>query len=180
MIFSQGKSFLIEGVIKDMESLENLTGCTIQIIGSEIGAATNLDGEFKLLSPFDPTIIQVSYLGYNSVIDTLEFQSTLTINLEIKLKKQYKEIDEIVITPSLLTPKQKAIDDIAKKHIYLYEKFEDTNKIIDKKLAFKYGFEYQNGDTSLMKSYNDYMIKYLEKRNGKNWYQKFKIELLSK
>jgi hypothetical protein len=47
-------------------------------------------------------------------------------------------------------------------------------------LTKKYGFYYQNrgclvSDTTnkLAESYNDQVIEYLSKRNGKNWYKKF-------
>ena len=72
--------------------------------------------------------------------------------------------------------------DISNGIIQIYKDINDSNKEISKNLASKYGFKFNYPDEVIMilnvEEYNNTVIKFLEKRNGTNWYERFKNELM--
>lgn len=76
----------IKGCITDQKSKEPLIGATVQIVGSSIGAVTDIDGNFQLSGVEDGIYdIEIKYVGYktavkrqvkieNNKITTLDFE----------------------------------------------------------------------------------------------------------
>ena len=59
----------VSGTVRDAETGETLPYASVLVIGTQIGAASNVDGYFVLLGvPADSLTLQVSYLGYQTAL----------------------------------------------------------------------------------------------------------------
>lgn len=70
----------ITGVVKDSATGQPLTGVTIKIKGENVGTITDAQGKFSLEVP-DGAVLEVSYLGYNSIAIPVEEKSNFQISL---------------------------------------------------------------------------------------------------
>lgn len=82
---------LVTGTVTD-DSGEPLTGATVMVEGTSIGAVTDLDGNFQLNVPEGKKSLLVSYIGYNN--QTVEITSS---HLNIVLKQNQEILDEVVV-----------------------------------------------------------------------------------
>jgi len=83
----------VSGSVADENGLP-LPGVTVQLKDASIGAVTDFDGNFSLNVPDRPqTTLVFSFLGYKTQEITINNQSTF----EVKMKKDSKSLDEIVI-----------------------------------------------------------------------------------
>lgn len=61
----------VSGVVKDAQTGEPLIGCNISIVGTTLGASTNIDGEYFILNiPPGKYDIQASMIGYQRVLQS--------------------------------------------------------------------------------------------------------------
>ncbi|OQX73155.1 MAG: TonB-dependent receptor, partial [Bacteroidetes bacterium 4484_249] len=58
----------VKGVIKDSQTNETLIGATILLEGTSIGAATDIDGKFKIDAPAGSYKLDITYVGYDKII----------------------------------------------------------------------------------------------------------------
>ena len=74
----------IKGNICDKETREPLTGATVQVAGTSLGAVADIDGNYQLnLRPGNYTL-QVSYVGYRTETrDVAVTQANLVLNFEL-------------------------------------------------------------------------------------------------
>lgn len=91
-------SFLF-GKIKDHKTLEPLVGATISIEGGT-GISTDMDGNFKIKLAPGSYKLTFSYLGYESLTETITLADNALEELNIRLKYKSKELEVIVITSS--------------------------------------------------------------------------------
>ncbi|TDI71431.1 MAG: TonB-dependent receptor [Bacteroidetes bacterium] len=88
----------ISGTVAEAKSGETLPHANVRLIGTTLGAATNIEGHFVIVGvPVGVQTIKVSYLGFLTVemeIDTEE----LTGPLLIELIAATDELDEILVT----------------------------------------------------------------------------------
>lgn len=80
----------VRGTVVD-ETGNPAVGATAQVVGAQIGAATDLDGNFALQNVKTGSDITISYVGYKT--QTVKAAS----NLQIKLEPDSKLIDEVVV-----------------------------------------------------------------------------------
>ena len=72
----------IKGHLGDEESGEDLIGASIKIIGSKYGCVSDFNGDFKIQTNIDlPFSVEVSYIGYNQKIISIENMQFLEIEL---------------------------------------------------------------------------------------------------
>lgn len=84
----------IEGVVKD-DMGETMPGVTVMIKGTSIGAATDIDGKYKLEVTRTPgMIISFSFIG----METKEVAYTGQKTINITLGEDTQKIDEVVVT----------------------------------------------------------------------------------
>lgn len=88
-----------KAVIKDSETKEPLIGATAILSGTATGATADIDGLITLTNiPNGKQIIEFRYIGYETRKDTFEFPLTTSNLIEIFLKSNADELDEIVIS----------------------------------------------------------------------------------
>ncbi len=81
--YCHGQSTL-RGIILDMVSKEPLIGANILIQGTSRGTISDFDGSFELKVDDFPVVISLSYLGYNSKVETI---TSPTENMEVLLEE---------------------------------------------------------------------------------------------
>ena len=102
--FSAIAQIQIKGIIIDGLSNETLIGATVIIKESGKGTSTNFDGEYSIIYKGKlPTILKISYLGYNS----LEIEVNSQKPKAIKLFADSKNLKEVKVVDSRITQKQK-------------------------------------------------------------------------
>lgn len=88
-----------KAVIKDSETKEPLIGATAILSETATGATADINGMITLTNiPNGKQIIEFRYIGYETRKDTFDFPLTTSNLIEIFLKSNANELDEIVIS----------------------------------------------------------------------------------
>jgi iron complex outermembrane recepter protein len=87
----------LTGKITDKKSGEPIAGATVFIPELKSGAIADKDGIYKIENlPKTKVIVQVSFLGYKSVVENADLSKTSTLN--INMEEAITEMNEVVIT----------------------------------------------------------------------------------
>lgn len=99
---AQNQTQTIKGKVFDAQSKYPLVGANVILVGSDpqIGASTDLEGEFKLLNvPIGRQMIKITYLGYNEkTLPNLLVTAGKEVFFNIDLEEQVLSVGEIVVT----------------------------------------------------------------------------------
>lgn len=89
----------IAGVVTDAQTGETLIGANVIVEGTQLGAATNEEGEYFILQISPGTYsVQASYIGYHTkTITDVRVETDLTTRLNIELESQAIETPELEI-----------------------------------------------------------------------------------
>lgn len=90
------EKFTLSGVITDESSNETLIGANIIIPSIQAGTTSNEYGFYSITLDKGVYEFQISYLGYKSIIQTLDLSKDLIINF--KISPESESLDEIIIT----------------------------------------------------------------------------------
>mgnify|MGYP000911074430 FL=1 len=91
-------------VVRNSENKNPLIGVTASIKGTSLAATSNENGQIIIVNvPDGVQEIHFSYVGFNERIDTLEFPLKDTSVIEILLKENSEELDEVVISSTRST-----------------------------------------------------------------------------
>lgn len=107
--FAQTK---VSGVVID-EFGEPVAFANVLFKNSTEGTITNDDGRFYMESPNNHSILQISFVGYETLNLTLE--TKVTYKIEAVLKESGEELNEVVIFSGKLSKKNNPAIDILKK-----------------------------------------------------------------
>lgn len=108
---SLAQSGVVQGRVIDFTSGEKLVGANVMVKGTVIGAATNVDGEFRIEGvPVGNQIIRTSYLGYNPDETEVEVFEDRVVEIVIKLNSEVIEGEEVLVTGQL-KGQQRAINE---------------------------------------------------------------------
>ena len=94
----------LRGVVTD-ETNQPVIGATVVVKGSTIGVTTNIDGEFSLSGLKQGDIVEVSYLGY----DTVEVAYNQQTSVDVVLREASISIDNVVVTALGIKRSEKAL-----------------------------------------------------------------------
>lgn len=94
-IFAQEK-FTLSGTVTDSQSNETLIGVNIIIPEIQSGTITNEYGFYSITLPEGTYNVQISYLGFKTIIESIELNTDITKNF--KLSESAESLDEVVIT----------------------------------------------------------------------------------
>ena len=89
----------IKGQIKDSDSKEPLIGATVQIIGSSMGAVTDIDGNFQLAGGEDGIYdIEIKYVGYKTVVKRqIKIEDNRIVTLDFELKADTQMLSDVTV-----------------------------------------------------------------------------------
>ena len=84
LMFASGK---IKGKVVDAGSGEPLVGANVVVVGSSMGAATNVSGEYTVLNvPSGTFTLKTSYVGYQTItISNIRVNNDLTTDANFQL-----------------------------------------------------------------------------------------------
>lgn len=89
----------VEGTVIDAETGETLPGANVLVVGTDIGAATNVDGEFRLPNvPAGEQILRASFVGYFEFETEVEVTADTVTEVIIELEEDLADLDEVVVT----------------------------------------------------------------------------------
>ena len=99
-IFGQGT---IQGVVKDSISHDALVGADVFLVGTSLGAAVDINGEYQITKiPSGKYTVQISYLGYKAKELKVNVQNEKTIELNVQLSPDVVVGEEVVVTGQAL------------------------------------------------------------------------------
>jgi outer membrane receptor protein involved in Fe transport len=94
-----GTTGKLAGVVKDTQTGEALPGVAVQIVGTTIGAATNIDGEYFIINvPPGRYRIKASLVGYTPVeVKDVKVSLDLTTNIDFNLTTQTIDMGTVTV-----------------------------------------------------------------------------------
>jgi len=95
LAFSQQK-YTVSGSISEAASNETLIGVTVAVPELGTGVTTNEYGFYSITLPEGTYRLQISYLGFEEVVQSIELSQNLRLN--IKMEEAAEELDEVVVT----------------------------------------------------------------------------------
>ena len=98
--FSQEK-FTLSGTISDSKTNETLIGVNVFCPENKVGIITNEYGFYSITLPKGDYKVQISYLGYESIIETIVL--TQNIKKNFALLETGQQLDEVIITEKTAT-----------------------------------------------------------------------------
>lgn len=89
----------IAGKVVDADTKEPLIGANIIVLGTTLGSATNVDGEYFILNVAPGTYsIKASYIGYNDyTIENIRVYGDLTTDINFELSIKSFETKEVIV-----------------------------------------------------------------------------------
>ncbi|MCB9205847.1 MAG: TonB-dependent receptor [Ignavibacteriales bacterium] len=100
MLMFAGTTGKISGSVKDSQTGEPLIGANILIEGTNLGAATDVNGEFVILNiPPNKYNVKISFIGYEVLIVTnVAIIVDQTTQLNVELNAQSIQVADVVVT----------------------------------------------------------------------------------
>lgn len=96
LIFAQGS---IRGAITDSLTNDKLIGATISVVGTSLGAMTDVEGEYKLSNvPIGKRQLKITYIGYKTKFIFVDVTEGQTKRVNVKIVIDAVNINEIVVT----------------------------------------------------------------------------------
>ncbi|MEM6359693.1 MAG: TonB-dependent receptor [Bacteroidota bacterium] len=90
-----GQKVSLNGYVKDVSNGEALIGATVLVKEIAGGTTANVYGYYSVTLPPGTYTVEFSYIGYNSVVQTIDL--TTNRRLDVELKTEATELDEIVV-----------------------------------------------------------------------------------
>lgn len=81
---SFAQNYTVSGVVTSDASGEKLIGANIFILGTSLGAATDLDGNYSISVPEGTYTIVCSYIGFERIEKSIDVNQNLTVNFSLK------------------------------------------------------------------------------------------------
>lgn len=98
-VFGQGT---LRGVVTDSLTHEKLVGVNVVLMGTGIGNATNIEGEYKITSiPEKAYTVRISCIGYEAKVTEVDFSKNNAIQLNVRLRPIVIQGQEVVITAQM-------------------------------------------------------------------------------
>jgi hypothetical protein len=88
--------FTLSGIVTDINTTETLIGVNVVIPELQAGTMTNEYGFYSITLEEGTYQLQISYLGFKTITQTLELNADKTLNF--KLEESAESLDEIIIT----------------------------------------------------------------------------------
>lgn len=87
----------ISGHVTESATGEPLPGVTILIQGTDFGTATARDGEFSFRIPTGTYVLRFSFIGFQTVIDTVTVRRDAVTELSVRMHPATYDLDEVTV-----------------------------------------------------------------------------------
>ncbi len=94
-LFGAAQKVTLSGYLKDKESGEDLIGATVFVQELKVGAAANIYGFYSLTVPKGEYTFEFSFIGYETITQTMNLQENTKLNLELGISSQ--TLQEVVV-----------------------------------------------------------------------------------
>lgn len=91
-LFAQNNDHVVSGTVTEANG-EPLIGVNVSILGTSVGASTNMDGEYTLSLPDPDAVLVFSYIGYQQ--QEIEVNGRETIDVVLNLDTS--QLDDLVV-----------------------------------------------------------------------------------
>ena len=81
----------VNGTVVSQDDGQPVIGATVQVVGANVGAVTNSNGQFSLTMPAGKTMLRITYIG----MEPLEVSARP--NMRILLTSDQKALDEVIV-----------------------------------------------------------------------------------
>ena len=89
----------LKGVVTDASTNEPMIGVNVVIQGTSLGAATTIDGAYKVVGiPEKMMNVKISCIGYEPVVKAVDFSKNASVTLNVQLKPGVIQGEEVVVT----------------------------------------------------------------------------------
>ncbi|MBC7381562.1 MAG: TonB-dependent receptor [Bacteroidia bacterium] len=90
---AQQKNYTVSGNIKDAKNGEDLIGASISVPSLKLGVSTNSYGFYSITLPAGSYTLEVSYIGFETILKEISLNQNILLNLElIEAKTQLQEV----------------------------------------------------------------------------------------
>ena len=111
----------VEGYVYD-ETRETLPGAHLRISELSKGAATNLDGYFRINDvPVGTYTIEVSFVSFHSQKLQISIQEDAGTTLEITMRTAAQEMEEVIVEAEIMRDNDLALLDMQRKSLQILE-----------------------------------------------------------
>ena len=93
------QEFILSGKITDKQTGKTLSGATVFFSDLKLGTITNKEGEYKISIPQGSHVVEVSYMGYATQVQTITIQAATTINFT--MNSTVVEAGDVMVTSFL-------------------------------------------------------------------------------
>jgi len=92
----------LKGTITDAANNESLIGVNIVVLGTSLGAATDIEGQFRIVGiPARTLSVKISCIGYEPQTNEIDFSKTTDVTLNVQLKPAVIQGEEVVVTAQM-------------------------------------------------------------------------------
>ncbi len=77
----QAQDFTVSGTVSDSTYGDPLPGVNVQVVGTTIGTATNVQGQYELQIPSDSETLQFSFVGYETKRIPVDGRSVINVQM---------------------------------------------------------------------------------------------------
>lgn len=89
----------ISGKVVDSRTGDGLPGASVVVEGLDIGAATNIDGEYSIANvPVGSRKVLARFIGFKSSVQTINISGGSVTELNFELNETVLQLDEVVVT----------------------------------------------------------------------------------
>lgn len=93
----QATAGVIKGTVIDKQTKEPLIGATVQVMGTPIGAVTDMDGNYSIVIGSGSVVLEVKYVAYKTmVLRNVSTKAEVVANVELEPDSQ--ELGEVTVT----------------------------------------------------------------------------------
>lgn len=96
---SAQQKYTLSGIISEAGSNETLIGVTVAIPELSTGVVTNEYGFYSISMPQGSYKIEVGYIGFRSILQTIDFDKNQKIDFQ--LEEEAQTLDEVVVTENV-------------------------------------------------------------------------------
>ncbi|MGN1265866.1 MAG: carboxypeptidase-like regulatory domain-containing protein, partial [Muribaculaceae bacterium] len=96
---------VVTGTITDASTKEALIGASVVVKGTSIGAATDIDGKYRLENVKDGAVLQISYIGMETVEEVVGDRTVV----DVALGSNSLNLNEVVVTAMGIERKAKSL-----------------------------------------------------------------------
>lgn len=167
LIFAQttGK---IRGTVIDRESGDPLPGANVSIVGTTLGAATDINGEFVILQvPVGVYKLKASFIGFREVIvSNVKVSAGLTTRIDFQLPSEALEVGTVEIVAERPLVNQSATNAVRIQTLESIEKLPLRG--LTSAFALQPGVVFQNGELYIRGGRADEVGYMVEGANARN------------